>query len=118
MHNYKELKVWQRSMDLAHRIYTISKLLPKEEMYGLQSQIRRSAVSVPSKIAEGCGRNSDKQLLQFLQIAQGSLSELETQLILLDRTLNIKIEEEIKDEILEIQKMLRSFQNKFSQKKN
>ncbi|MBO5720510.1 MAG: four helix bundle protein [Bacteroidales bacterium] len=80
--NYKNLLVWQKAMDLVVEIYKISKLLPKEEKYGISDQIRRSAVSVPSNIAEGQSRNSIKEFIQFLSIARGSLAELETQLLI------------------------------------
>jgi four helix bundle protein len=77
---YEKLNVWQESMDLVTEIYTIIKRLPKEELYSLSDQIRRSAVSIPSNIAEGSSRNSKKEFIQFLYIALGSLCELETQL--------------------------------------
>jgi len=113
MHNYKELKIWQRSMDLAKKIYLRSNELPSVEKFGLQSQIRKSSISVPSNIAEGCGRDTDSKLSYFLQVAQGSLSELETQLILMEELTSIQIEAELKIEIDELQKMLRVFQRKF-----
>ncbi|MBQ9164272.1 MAG: four helix bundle protein [Bacteroidaceae bacterium] len=78
--NYKELRVWQKSMDLTTKIYNLVKLLPKEETYALSDQMRRAAISIPSNIAEGQGRNSDKEYINFLSIARGSLWELETQL--------------------------------------
>ncbi len=118
MHNYKELKVWQRSMKLAEKIYLISSDLHKNETYGLKSQIRKSAISVPSNIAEGCGRNSEKQLLYFLQVAQGSLAELETQVLLIEMLTSLMIEENLKTEINDIQKMLRGLQRKFNDKKS
>jgi four helix bundle protein len=77
---YSDLEVWRAAMELVLRIYRISGQFPKEEMYGLRSQIRRAAVSVPSNIAEGKGRSSDRELIQFLCHARGSLFEIETQL--------------------------------------
>jgi len=77
---HKKLKVWQNSMSLVKEIYTLSKGFPKQEIYGLASQMQRSAVSIPSNIAEGAARKSKAEFMQFLNIAQGSLSELETQL--------------------------------------
>lgn len=77
---YTDLEVWQKCRALAAAIYTVTKLFPKEEIFGLTSQIRRSAVSVPSNIAEGCGRKHIKDSLQFFYIARGSLYELETQI--------------------------------------
>ncbi|HEX4424542.1 MAG TPA: four helix bundle protein [Terriglobales bacterium] len=79
---YKDLKVWRRSVDLAKEVYRCTASFPKPEIYGLTSQMRRSAVSVPSNIAEGKGRYSQKELLQFLFHARGSLLGLETQIIL------------------------------------
>lgn len=78
--DYTELDVWMKSRDLVNRVYSLSKSFPKEEMFGLTNQIRRSAVSVPSNIAEGCGRSSTKDSLHFFYVARGSLYELETQL--------------------------------------
>jgi four helix bundle protein len=110
MHNFKELKVWTRSKDLAVKVYQITSGFPIEEKFGLTSQMRRCSVSVPSNIAEGCGRNTDKQLVQFLTMAMGSLAELETQLIVANELLFIsKTDFEIvASEVNEIQKMLRS----------
>ena len=85
MHNFEELKVWQKAMELAQKIYEGCKDLPAEERYGLSSQMRRSAVSIPSNIAEGAGRNSDKDFIRFLSITHGSAFELQTQLIISKR---------------------------------
>ncbi|MBC8047041.1 MAG: four helix bundle protein [Fimbriimonadaceae bacterium] len=82
MHNYRTLKVWNESIELTTKIYAFTKLFPKEELYGLTSQIRRCSVSIPSNIAEGAGRNSDKEFHHFLGIAMDSSFELETQLII------------------------------------
>jgi len=82
MKTHKDLEVWKTSMEMVTKIYQATRNFPKEEMYGLANQMRRAAVSVPSNIAEGAGRNSDKEFLQFLYFATGSLSELETQLII------------------------------------
>jgi four helix bundle protein len=79
---YQDLIVWQKSMDLAALVYKVTKKLPKEEMYSLTDQMRRAAVSIPSNIAEGQARNSTKEFLHFLRIAQGSKAELETQFLL------------------------------------
>ena len=83
--NYKDLNIWKRSIKVVEDIYKITKNFPKEEIYGLSSQLRRSAVSIPSNIAEGAGRNSKKQYIQFLNIALGSIAEIETQLIIAKR---------------------------------
>jgi len=82
MHKYKDLKVWQISVDLVMEVYKSTKTFPEEEKFGLQSQIRRCAVSIPSNIAEGGGRIYSKQFLSFLSNAYGSSCELETQLII------------------------------------
>ncbi len=79
---HHDLKVWQESMELVTDIYRITNNFPRDEVYGLTSQMRRAAVSVPSNIAEGAARTSNKEFLQFLSIARGSLSELETQIII------------------------------------
>lgn len=81
MKNYKELKVWQRGLELVEETYTLVRQLPREEMYGLRSQMTRAAVSIPSNIAEGSSRTSEKEYRHFLEIALGSCFELDTQLI-------------------------------------
>ena len=81
--NHKALKAWQESIQLVKLIYTVSSVLPKLEIYGLTSQIRRSAISIPSNIAEGAARNSTKEFIHFLYISLGSLSEVETYVILI-----------------------------------
>ena len=80
--SYRELIVWQKSMEAAKEVYSLVKRLPKEEMFALSDQMRRAVVSIPSNIAEGYGRGADTEFARFLKIALGSLSELETQLIL------------------------------------
>lgn len=116
MHNFQNLKIWQKAKDIAEQTYLISSKFPKEEKYGLTSQIRRSAVSVPSNIAEGAGRNTDGEFRNFLGIASGSSNELFTQLILSHR-LNLiskdKIQPLIKD-LIDVQKMNYTFIRKFS----
>jgi four helix bundle protein len=80
--NYKELNVWQKAYQLCIKIYKTTKRFPKEEIYGLTSQLRRAAISVPSNIAEGYGRQTTKEYIQALYIAYGSLCEVETQILL------------------------------------
>ena len=80
--NYRDLIVWQRAMDLVEEVYSVSKEFPREEIYGLTSQIRRAAVSIPSNIAEGQGRRTTPDFLRHLSIAYGSLRELETQILI------------------------------------
>ena len=78
--HYRNLIAWQKAMDLTDEIYSLTKLLPSEERFALSDQMRRSAVSVPSNIAEGYGRHTDKEFIHFLSIARGSVFELETQM--------------------------------------
>jgi len=110
MHNYKELSVWVKSVSLATDVYKSSKDFPKEELYGITSQIRRCAVSISSNIAEGAGRKSKKDFSRFLYIANGSAYELETQLIISFNLsyLNENDYENLIISITEIQKMLYS----------
>lgn len=83
--DYKDLKVWQKAMDLTIEVYSLTKCLPREEQFVLSDQMRRAVVSIPSNIAEGEGRNSDKDLVRFLLIARGSLWELSTQIEICER---------------------------------
>lgn len=79
---HKELLVWQKGISLVKKVYLLCNEMPQNEVFGLQNQLKRAAVSIPSNIAEGFGRSSDKSFAQFLKIARGSLLELETQLII------------------------------------
>ena len=108
MHNFKELKVWQVSRLLAKEVYDITGSFPSDEKYGLISQLRRCAVSIPTNISEGTGRNTDKDFAHFLSISLGSAYELETLLILsFDVNFISKIQlEEFSIKISEIQKMI------------
>jgi len=83
--DYSQLETWQKAMDLAEAVYAATGRYPREEQYGLTSQTRRSAVSVPSNIAEGQGRGSSRDFVRYLAVARGSLYELETQLLLAER---------------------------------
>jgi four helix bundle protein len=116
MNNYKELKIWQMSMDLVEKVYKLTLGFPSEEKYGLVSQIQRSAVSIPSNISEGAGRNSNKEFKNFLGIANGSINELSTQLELSVRVGYIKEENifEILELLTQIQKMNFTLIKKFS----
>ena len=111
MHNYHELKIWQESRKLVKAIYALSSNFPKEEMYGLTSQIRRAAISIPSNIAEGTGRTSNKEFQRFLDYAIGSLFEIETQIILANDLEFIKTEdyETIYQDIKSLIKMIVKF---------
>ncbi len=86
---HRKFAVWQKAIELTEHIYLFTQLLPSEEKFGLTSQMRRCSVSIPSNIAEGASRHSDKEFLRFLNIAKGSLAELETQLILCSRLYNL-----------------------------
>ena len=113
MNYFKELKVWQKAIDLVTEIYTKSQEFPKEELYGLTSQIRRSAVSIPSNIAEGCGRKTNKDFANFLGISLGLAFELETQLIIA-KNLNFMNSDDFKileNEIHQIQNMIIKLQS-------
>ena len=85
MHNYNNLQIWQLAMDLVEEIYKLTASFPIEEKFGMVSQMTRAAVSIPSNIAEGAGRNSDKDFAHFISIAIGSLYELNTQIVLSER---------------------------------
>jgi four helix bundle protein len=113
MHRFKELKVWQRSVDLAVEVYKATQNFPVEERYSITSQIRRSAVSVPSNVAEGAGRNTNNDFHHFLSISNGSSNELETQLIIANRLniLNASNLEQLSKQINEIQNMLAGLQH-------
>lgn len=108
MNNFKELKVWKKAVELATNIYKATDQYPKHEIYGLTSQIRRSAVSISSNIAEGAGRRSKKEFRQFLDIGTGSCYELETQLIISKNLdyINADLFGEFADSLIEIQKMI------------
>ena len=85
MKSYQDLDVWRVSMDLVEEVYAVTRLLPKEEIYGLTSQVRRAAVSIPANIAEGYGRSATKEYLYFLNVALGSHAELTNLLLLCHR---------------------------------
>jgi len=108
MRDFKKLKVWQRSHQLALDVYKSTEKFPKSEQYGLMSQMRRSAVSIPSNIAEGCGKEGQAEFARYLRIAMGSANELEYQLIL-SHDLNYiskDIFETLSDEVNQLKKML------------
>ena len=110
MKDFRQLKVWEKSHQLALAIYKATKEFPKEELYGLTSQIRRSSMSIPTNIAEGCGRNTDADFARFLQMAMGSASETEYQLILA-HDLNFLTDgsyEKLHSEVEEVKRMLAS----------
>lgn len=111
MRDFEQLKVWERSHRLTLVVYEATAAFPKEEKYGLKSQIRRSCASVPANIAEGCGRGSNTDLARFLQMSPGSASELQYHLRLAyDLSyLNHHAYERLTEEVIEIKRMLTSF---------
>lgn len=106
MKSYKDLELWKVSMDLVVDVYKISNDFPKEELYSLTSQIRRSVISIPSNIAEGSSRKSTKEFIQYLWIANGSLSEFETQIEIAHRLGYVKTLEELIERVKLLRKML------------
>ena len=118
MSDYKHLQVWQESMDLVESIYKLIKFFPKEEVYALSSQLRRAVVSIPSNIAEGQNRNTQKEFIQFLYISLGSASEVETQLLIAKRLNYINnIDNELK-QITKIRKMINGLISSIKRKDN
>jgi len=111
MHNFKDLKIWLRSMDFVEKVYGASGNFPMEERYGLTSQLRRSVISVPSNISEGAGRGSNKQFRKFLEYSMGSINEAQTQIELAFRVkyLQEQIYRVLVDEALQIYKMILAF---------
>ena len=114
MQDFRKLQVWEKSHDLTLRIYEVTSQFPREEMYGLTSQIRRACASIPANIAEGCGRNSSTDSARFLQIATGSASETEYLILLAHdlKYLNPSQYAELTDAIIRVKKMLTSLLKK------
>jgi four helix bundle protein len=111
MEDFKDLKVWVKAHELTLGIYRRTRSFPKEELYGLTSQLRRASASVGANIAEGCGRRSDGEMKRFLQIARGSASEVEYHLILCKDLELLSIDEfgDLETKVLEVQRMLAAF---------
>lgn len=114
MHNFKELRVWKESIELAKLVYIISAKFPVDEKYGLKSQVNRAVVSVASNIAEGAGRGSNKEFAQFLKIALGSAFEVETQMILAEAFgfVTESDNKQLMDQVSGVQRMLNGLINK------
>ena len=112
MHNFRELNIWKKSLDLTKLVLNETKSFPEDEKYGLISQINRSAISIPSNIAEGSGRTTNKDFSRFSDIAKGSSYELETQLIISFEMEYLSQEkfDKLIEHLNEVQKMLRGFQ--------
>jgi four helix bundle protein len=117
MHNFEKLKVWQKAMDIAEEVYKLCLLLPDDEKFNLVHQIKKCAVSIPSNIAEGSGRNHNKEFIQFLGIANGSTFELITQLILAKRLklVSEEIVQPIINQLVEVSNISFSFQKTLKQ---
>ena len=109
--DHKDLDVWKKGMELVERVYSMSRAFPDSERFGLTSQIRRAAVSIPSNIAEGAARKSDKELLQFLSIAIGSLAELETQYLIAIRLGFLEDNKAVINLITDEKKLLLGYRN-------
>ena len=118
MSNFRNLLVWQKSMSLITKIYVSTKKFPKEEIYGLTSQIRRSSISIPSNIAEGFGRDSNKEYLRFLNVSIASLFELQTQLEIAKNIEYLTQEEDnnLYEDSREVERMLVAFINKVKER--
>ncbi|MGN7783546.1 four helix bundle protein [Niabella sp. 22666] len=112
MHNFKELKIWQKAIDVCVDVYKATTSFPKDELFGLNTQMKRSAVSVAANISEGAGRNSNKEFIHFLAIANGSSYELQTHIVIANRValLNDGLTEDLLSQLDEIQKMNRGLQ--------
>ncbi|MEN2486978.1 four helix bundle protein [Flavobacterium sp. B11] len=120
MSNFRTLLVWQKSMTLITKIYSLTNKFPKEEVFGLTSQIKRSSISIPSNIAEGYGRESNKELLRFLSISIGSLFEMQTQLEIAKNISYLKEDDfnNLYEDTREIERMLVSFIKKIKAEPN
>ena len=116
MHNYNNLQIWQQAMDLVEDIYKLTASFPIEEKFSLVSQMTRAAVSIPSNIAEGAGRNSDKDFAHFISIAIGSLYELNTQIVLSERLgyINQSQSQELQKKLDNLQRKSVSFKSKLN----
>ena len=119
MSNFRKLIIWQKAMNLVTKTYNSTKKFPKEEIFGLTSQIRRCSISIPSNIAEGYGRKSNKEYLRFLNISIGSLFELQTQLEIAKNIEYLTDDEfnNLYEDSREIERMLVSFINKIKERK-
>jgi four helix bundle protein len=116
MRDFKELKVWEKAHVLTLAVYKATATFPREELYGLTSQIRRSCASIPANIAEGCGRSGEPELARFFHIAMGSASELEYHLLLARDLgfLKISVYDQLTGEVTEVKRMLTAFIHKLT----
>ena len=118
MKDFKQLRFWQKTHAFVLELYKETNSFPRDELYGLTSQIRRASVSIPSNIAEGCGRSGDAELARFCQIAMGSASEVEYQLLLARdlEFISVEAHEQLNDQLTEVKRMLNSFIQKLKAK--
>ena len=114
MHNFRKLDIWVKSMDLVTDIYRVTNAFPNQERFGLTSQMQRSAVSIPSNIAEGSAKSSNKDFARFLEMSIGSSYELETELTIASKLnyMELDVFVSLQNKIVEIQKMIIGFKNK------
>ena len=115
---HKDLAVWKESIVLVKIVYLAVGRFPQNELFALSSQMRRAAVSVPSNIAEGCGRGSNSEILRFCNIASGSLSELDTQVVIAEELGYIEDSAELNNQIVLVRKLLAGFKNHISKQIN
>ena len=104
--NYKDLDCWKLAMELVNSVYSITSTFPEVEKFALRTQMNRAVISIPSNIAEGCARNSDKDIVKFLYIALVSVSELETQLIIAENLKYLSNQKDIYDKIVNVKKVI------------
>ena len=116
MHNFQKLEVWKASMELTTEIYNYTKNFPDNEVYGITSQMRRCSISIPSNIAEGSGRKTNKEFVHFLSIANGSSYELQTQIIVSNNIgyINEEVKDSLTTKLFSVQKMIYTLIQKFS----
>ena len=114
MHNFRKLQIWIDGMNLVDDIYNATDRFPKHELFGLASQMQRSATSVPSNIAEGSGKSSNKDFARFLSISVGSLFELETQVLIAERRgyIDNSQSQDLQNKIIRLEKMINTFKEK------
>lgn len=116
MRNFKELRIWQKGIDIAVKTFQLTDTFPKEDKYGISQQMNRSGVSIPSNIAEGSSRRSEKDYARFIEISLGSAFELETQLVICEKLLkgDQELLQTLRTDISDLQKMLTGFQQKLN----
>src|SRR5215471_19044244 len=116
MRNFKELKIWQKGIDIAVKTYQLTDTFPKEDKYAIVQQMTKASVSIPSNIAEGSSRKSEKDYLRFIELSLGSTFELETQLVIAEKLGkgDKQLLEELKNDVMDEQKMLTGFQQKLN----